>query len=395
MIKVESFLNNSLILFLILLSGSVFHVGFFTPTYLLSIILVIVSLLYSLKYSKKQVALFGFSLLFWTTIFVFSFILSLSNDFKDYSVLLLQSILSLLFILSFKLRKADLKIHLYKVLYVLILLSLIGFILSVFQIGTRIDIGGSGFSVYTIGYIFYYSAEMVTEPITLYRSQGVFWEPGLLAIYANIFLFLSLFTYKNRRNSILAIICILTSFSTTGFLLLGIQLYVYLRSARLKIVNKMYLLFTIIPILLFFVLSFLSKQSEGKDRAVSSYALRSFDLYSGTMVTLSHPLFGIGLNKEVFLKERDKFLPKEMEEIFYIIEDRGNTNSILMLFTSMGMILGFFILYMFYNQDVFKEQKRLFFLIMFLGLTSEPILLTPFFMTFIFFGFQKSITNRI
>lgn len=394
MIKVESFLNNSLILFLILLSGSIFHVGFFTPTYLLSLILVVVSLFYTLNYSRKQITLFVFSLFFWTTIFASNFIFSISNNFKDYSIILMQSLLSLLFILSFKLRKADFKYHLYSVLLLLMILSLIGFILSVFQIGTRVDIGDSGFSVNTIGYIFYYSAEMITEPITLFRSQGVFWEAGLLAIYANIFLFLSLFTYNNRRNSILAIFCIITSLSTTGFLLLGIQLFVYLRRAKLNIAKKIYLILTIIPIAVFFVFSFLSKQSEGEDRSVSSYALRTFDLYSGTMVTLSHPLFGVGLNKEVFLKERNKFLPKEMEEIFSLIEDRGNTNSILMLFTSMGIFLGIFILYMFYRQDVFLEQNKLFFLIMVLGLTSEPVLLSPFFMSFIFFGFQKSITNQ-
>ncbi len=395
MIKVESFLNNSLILFLILLSGSVFHVGFFTPTYLLSLTLVVGSLFYTFNYSRKQITLFGFSLFFWTTIFASNFIFSTSNNFKDYSIILMQSLLSLLFILSFKLRKADFKYHLYSVLLLLMILSLIGFILSVFQIGTRIDLGDSGFSVNTIGYIFYYSAEMITEPIILFRSQGVFWEAGLLAIYANIFLFLSLFTYNNSRNSILAIICILTSLSTTGFLLLGIQLFVYLRRAKLNIAKKIYLILTIIPIAVFFVFSLLSKQSEGEDRSVSSYALRTFDLYSGTMVTLSHPIFGVGLNKEVFLKERNKFLPKEMEEIFSLIEDRGNTNSILMLFTSMGMIFGIFILYMFYRQDVFLEQNRLFFLIMVLSLTSEPVLFSPFFMSFMFLGFQKSITNRL
>lgn len=395
MIKIQSFLNNSLILFLILLSGSIFHVGFFTPTYLIALIIAVGSLLYSKNYSKKQIFTAVFSLIFWIVIFVSNFVFSISNNFKDYSIILMQSLLSILVILSFKIRKADFKYHLYRVLLLLIVLSLIGFVLSIFQIGWIVDLGNSGFSTYTIGYIFYYSALMISEPIALYRSQGIFWEAGLLALYANLLLFLSLFTYNNRKSSFLAIIAILTTSSTTGFFLLGIQLFVYLRKTKLNMAKKVFLLLAIIPIAVFFVYSFMSKKEEGEERAVSSYALRSFDLYSGSMVTFSHPLFGVGLNKEAFLKERNKFLPVEMEEIFTLIEDRGNTNSILMLFTSMGIILGVFILYMFYKQDIFIEKNKLFFLIMVLGLTSEPVLFTPFFMCFVFFGFQKTINIQL
>jgi hypothetical protein len=395
MIKVESFLNNALVLFLILLSGSVFHVGFFTPTYIVALLLVCFSLIYITNYSKKELFLFAFSLFIFIMILVINFIFSKSNDFKDYGILFMQILLSLLAVLSLKLRKADFKYHLYKVLYLLIILSLIGFILSAFQFGNRIDFGESGFSVYTILYIFFYSAELITEPITIYRNQGVFWEAGLLAVYANIFLLLSLFVYKNKKNSTIAIICILTTLSTTGIFILLIQVFFYTRKVKFGLVKKAALIIAVIPIIILVGGSFLSKKTEGEETAVSSFALRSFDLYSGAMITIYNPLFGVGLNKEAFLTERDKFLPPEMVEIYSLIEDRGNTNSILMLFTSLGIALGIFILYMLYKQNVFLEQKFLFFIIALLSLSSEPVLLTPFFMCFIFYGFHKTINLKL
>lgn len=394
MIKIESFLNNTLILFLILLSGSVFHVSFFTPTYLIALIIVGLSLIYTKNYSKKHFFLFGFSAFFFSAFFVINFIFSKSDSFKDYGILLMQILLSLLIVLYFKLRKVDFKYHLYKVLYVLMIMSLIGFFLSIFQFGSRVDLGG-GFSVYTILYLFYYSAEMFLGPLILYRSQGVFWEAGLLAVYANIFLLLSLFVYDNKRNTALAIICILSTLSTTGIFLLVIQIFFYMRKIKFGILKKVILVIAVIPILILVVNSFLGKKAEGEEKAVSSFALRSFDLYSGAMITFSNPLFGVGLNKEAFLIERNKFLPAEMEEIYSLIEDRGNTNSILMLFCSLGIVFGFFVLYMLYKQDVFVEQKVLFFIITLLSLSSEPVLLTPFFMCFVFFGFQKTINLKL
>jgi len=393
MIKIESFLNHTLILILILLSGSVFQVNSFTPTYLIGLIIVGISLICKMKYNKKELFLFGFSLSLFTVLFLFNFIFSKSHNFKDYGVLLFQTLLTLLIVLSLNLRKVDFKLYLYKVLKILMVMSLIGFFLSIFQFGSNVNMGKS-FSINTIFYLFYYSAEFFIGPLMLFRSQGIFWEAGLLAVYANIFLLLSLFVYNSKRNSILAIICILSTLSTTGIFLLLIQIFFYLRKSKFGISKKIILLIAVIPIATLVIGSFLNKKHEGEGEALSSYALRKFDLYSSIMITFSNPLFGIGLNKEDFLIERDKFLTPEMNKIFTLIKDRGNTNSILMLFTSFGIFFGFILLYMLYMQDIFIRQRKLFFVITLFSLASEPVLLTPFFMCFVFFGFQKIINNN-
>ncbi|MNT76351.1 hypothetical protein D3C72_2153410 [compost metagenome] len=72
-----------------------------------------------------------------------------------------------------------------------------------------------------------------------------------------------------------------------------------------------------------------------------------------------------------------------------LIEERGNSNSLLMLFYSMGIFAGLFWLYLLYKQDVFFESPKLFFVILLLGFFSEPLVFMPFFMYFTITGFQR------
>jgi hypothetical protein len=389
MIKEHSFADSLLIFFLILLSGSVLHVGMFTIVYTCALLYVGTFLFLKKTFKRKDLFLVASSLLFFIFFFVFNFIFSRSSEFKDYSVLLMQIFLTLLILLALKTAQADFKLLLYKTLKVIIILSMIGFFLSILKIGTRIDVGGSGYAVYTIFGLFYYFAEFNIGFLEIYRNQGIFWEPGLLAIYANIFLYISLFVYPNKRDTKLAIVCILTTMSTTGVFIVLIQLLSFARKKKFSFLQKIGIGFVIVGVFAFTLLSFVDKKQEGEDARVSSYGLRAFDLYSGAMVAVTNPLFGTGLNKEAFILERNKFIPPEIEPIMDLIEERGNSNSLLMLFYSVGIVAGLFWLYLLYNQDVFFENPKLFFLILLLGFFSEPLVFMPFFMYFTITGFQR------
>ena len=141
-------------------------------------------------------------------------------------------------------------------------------------------------------------------------------------------------------------------------------------------------------------LSFTEKKLESEEANVSSYGLRAFDLYSGSMVAISNPISGIGLNSKVFLSERNKFLTPEMDAIFGIIEERQNSNSLLTLFYSLGLIFGSLWLYLLYKQDIIKDDRNLFFIIVVIGFASEPLVFTPFFLCFLFTGFQSLINLK-
>jgi len=53
----------------------------------------------------------------------------------------------------------------------------------------------------------------------------------------------------------------------------------------------------------------------------------------------------------------------------------------------MGFPTAILLLYMFFNQQIIKEKKWLWMLIMVVSVMSEPLLLRPFFVLFIVSGF--------
>lgn len=392
MLKINSIVNDGLIFCLLLLSGSVLHVGFFTPTYVFTLTFVLIFLLYKGSFNKKELFLFLFTFLLSIVFFILNFLFSKSTDFKDYAIVLMQVLLSLLIILAFKLTNADLKYHIYRVLKLILIVSLIGFFLSPFNLGKPVDF--SGYIANTIFYLFYYFAEINIGPLLLYRNQGIFWEPGLLAIYANIFLFLSIHFFKSKKNIALAFICIISSFSTTGIFMMIVQIAFLSKGRKFTLLQKTATIATLIPIIVLGVYSFLGKKTESEERELSSYGMRTFDLYSGSMVAINHPIFGVGLNKTSFIIERDKFLPPEIELIYEKIGERGNSNSLLALFYSLGSICAFLWLFMLYRQNVFINQRGMFFFIIVFGFLSEPLVFTPFFMAFMFMGLQRTLNIK-
>ena len=57
------------------------------------------------------------------------------------------------------------------------------------------------------------------------RNQGLFWEPGVLQIYLNLFFFLQAFILKQNRWLFLIGFVILGTYSTTGILILIAIIY--------------------------------------------------------------------------------------------------------------------------------------------------------------------------
>lgn len=391
MLKLDRFFSDILVFNLLLLSGTVFHVGFFTLSYIFAISSTFLFLLYKSKYRSKEIVLFFYTFSLSIFFFIFNYFFSKSLEFKDYGIVLMQVFLTLLILLVLRNSQIDFKYHLYRVLKFLVLLSLIGFLLSFFNLGKRVEFGASGYAANTVFHIFYYYANAQLGFLNFFRNQGIFWEPGLLAIYANIFLYLALFYFEERKAVVLAIICILTTLSTTGIFIMSIQLAYLIIGKKFNILQKVLVSVILVPIVVVAFLSFTGKKDESLEYNVSSYGLRTFDLYSGTMIAINNPIFGVGLNKEAFLSERDKFIPAEIEIIYDQIEERGSSNSLLMLFCSLGLVCGTLWLYMLFRQNVFTTNNRIFFVIVVLGFISEPLVFTPFFMFLTFTGVQKKI----
>lgn len=389
--KEEDFFSKILILELILLSGSLFQVVLFMPLWLLTFLTVIVSLLRVRYFNVKRLRYWLLSFGLFVCFLFSNFLLTISDEFNDYIILILQVLISSLVLLNFRERQVDIKLYLYKVTYFLSVLSLIGCLLSFLNIGWE-WMFFSLFSVKTIFYVFYYWFYETIGPFVFYRNQGVFWEPGILMIYANILLFFSLFIYKNKRTMYVAILTILTTLSTSGILIMGIQ-FLYWVFSRKK-VGVLYKLLILVLSVMFFLLATFSllekKKISEEQTAYSSYALRVYDLYIGYQIIKAHPLLGIGVNNKSYLAERDKNLSVEMEGIYHLIEDRGSANSFIIIFSCFGLFIGGSIVYFYYNQSIVDKYKKLFFLILMLGLTNEPLFFTPFFLLVLLTGIDNT-----
>lgn len=229
----------------------------------------------------------------------------------------------------------------------------------------------TGFAVHTLFFIFNFQTG------DIFRNQGLYWEPGVLQIVMNLYLFLILIE-KNEsyKKSILPILVIISTLSTTGLIIMSVTLFISLKKKHIRISFK-----AGIQIVAAFVLLAPFVYSNIREKLTSdtspSAALRAYDMYNGLLVIRDNPILGVGLDPSQF------YLKSKGNDIFgydtssFNLEDRGNTNT----WISIAMMLGLPVLILFalslYHQRIFKDKKQFFFII-FMALFSEPLFPYPF-----------------
>lgn len=305
-------------------------------------------------------------------------IITHSNQ-TQYIVLTIRLISVLLYLESLGWDILKIKKKLILILWTIMYLALINFILAnTMSFLYRYSTSESGFIVHTIFCIFNYNSNFSLGPLVLYRNQGIFWEPGILQIISNILVFNILIEEnKSISKAILPITIILTTFSTTGLMIL---FFIFIVKYRNIIFSKRILkIQNIIPILLISVyfiplmISNIEDKTSGNEKI--SYQLRMFDLLSGIQLIQENPILGVGMDSEKIKNELSKKTVYIDDK--EISEDRGNTNSIITLFISFGLPFAFLFLRAIYKQKVFCNYK-VFFVIIMLSLASEPLMYNTF-----------------
>ena len=77
------------------------------------------------------------------------------------------------------------------------------------------------------------------------------------------------------------------------------------------------------------------------------------------------------------------------------VTDKGSSNSIMFLLAATGFPTTFILIYMFFKQQIIKEKKWLWMMIMLTSVMSEPLLLRPFFFIFVASGFIHTYQKMI
>jgi len=225
------------------------------------------------------------------------------------------------------------------------------------------------------------------------RNTGFFWEPGVYQLVANLYLFYCIKFNKKILNILIAVLAVISSFSTTGLLILLINfsylLYLKWKSKKLNFINIVLLVFvalTFIPII--------NKNANEKiNNQNTSGLVRLRDYQIGIELINEKPILGHGVFDSEYLKTKDYVKSSESKlfsnEYMEKADDMGGgyTNGLLGLIACYGIPVSF-LLYFFYFKNRFMEddliERILFCLIPLLSMLSEPISYTSLFLMFPF-----------
>lgn len=384
MMSIQKFL---LIFSLLLGFGSVIDIFYPIPLLLFEYFLIAISL--------KQFMLKGSSTKY-IVVCVFCIIISAlmtSTSLTRYGSFFFRPIIAVAILSVFCYNYGELKFYFYKNLRFIAWLSLVNFILVTIASPLFITkTSDSGYTVHTIGYVFNYIVTTERLGIEFTRNQSLFWEPGVLQIFMNTLVFIELFEYKSKfKKTILPAIIVLTTASTTGYVLLFILFVIYYLH-RLHVANDLKKRIAIVSssiIILLVIFPFVREEVNYKfTTGVGSANKRQFDMIMGTRIAIDNPIFGIGPNKEKYMEISKQYNVYVGDNVTY--DPRANTNLFVSIFTYYGIPMALLFLYALYKQQIFGYRK-IYFLIVVVGLLSEPVAFVDLYFVWIMSGAYKSV----
>ena len=401
----EKYTDNLLVLFLVFTGGGLLFV--FNRNlmyYIFTALLVIVILLNFFKLKRELTNSIIFTTISILSLFIINFFFAVSEQSLDKYLYYLTVVLSsVMFYVHFKNNRGN-QIFLLRLNFILKLIflhALVNFIAYFFVNDQLFEISSEYYSCKTYNYLFYYASDEINLSVMnlfgveFCRNQGLFWEPGVLQIYLNLFFFLQAFILKQNRWLFLIGFVILGTYSTTGILILIGQL-VYLFIQRFN-ENKLFLpiiFLSFIPI--YFVFS-INVEEKLRGNRVFSFQKRLFDFTQPLFIAAVNPLTGVGLDLDQFQKLRYEFYI-DNESLELINEtlgvslkaagtSAGSANSITFLIAAMGFPTGILFVFMFLRQKIINDHRLIFYFIVFASVMAEPLFLRPFFFVFIISGF--------
>lgn len=376
-----------IVLLLLLGMGSVFSVLY--PG-IVDIITLILCFFYVIIH-KRSINKRLLSIILWVgVIYVFSAIITHTPITKYVGVYIRALAIPFVFSL-FDNRLSSFKQSFVCALKIIAVLGIINFLLVLTIPNLFVPVQTDGYLVNTLGFIFNYNATTSISSLTIYRNQGIFWEPGLLQIPMNFLLYNSLIEEKNTiKSSLLPIIVILSTLSTTGIIIMSLILFAFIIRNKAKF-NLSTVVVSFAVVLLVGYIAMENVQEKFRGEESSSTAARTFDLYMGWNIAKEHPLFGIGLNADTYLAQT-KDLDLGIYDDISLNSERGNTNTLLSVMCYFGIPVSLLFILLLYKQSLF-EKRSLFFVVLMIAIFSEPLFGTMLLYIFLFSSFIPTGEN--
>ena len=236
------------------------------------------------------------------------------------------------------------------------------------------------------------------------RAHGLAWEPGNFSAYVNIFIFLNLFIFKNRRNVIIGVLALVLAWSTNGFLVMLLQFF-YFFIVNFKNFSKKYIIPKIVIgslvlyVLVIATMNNLDEKIYG-DKSGSG-AARFLNTVSAIYTIYEHPFIGTGFYAENYFIEINKSLLNSKSSLSSYVDSEkltsvSSTNSFLRLYVQFGIPIALILTIVLFKQTLIPRYKFIFALIIIVSTSSAPLMLTPFYFLFMISGFLNlvGVKNR-
>jgi hypothetical protein len=232
----------------------------------------------------------------------------------------------------------------------------------------------------------------------LIRNQGIFWEPGAFQTFINLALIFNLFIFKEnqRKNLVIFGMALFTTFSTTGYIVGLIIIFVFVlhsqKKEERKKLKRTYGVLLIVVVLLLTSLIVYNSLPENaryqtfgkvgnylKDGNYSSTSVRIDAIVTPLKQFVNKPIFGNGT--------------LGLKEVAIASGYNMNTCTVVNWFAMFGIFVGLSMNYgLFRLSRIFKSGKvikLLLFAAMLLTLFSEDYVRNPSILVFVFYGYHN------
>lgn len=385
--------------FLLLLSGGSVPFLFYRKELFFVVLVFFALLLFSKRLSYKELRQLVFILVSISLFLLINYLFAISEQ----SIQKVSANLTVMFSATFVVmyfnssnNKNKFTDYLYIALLVVLFHSLINFFLYPLISGNLSSISNWHYECSSFLNLFFYNPQKYSFDIlgfSMVRNQGLFWEPGVLQVFLNILLFLSLFVRRFKLSIVgLISLAVLSTLSTTGLLIMILQFVVY----STTVVRKNILLLPLFIALLlgFYTLASLNLSDKILGDGATSFQVRFFDLVQPVLIAIDYPLTGVGLDDQRYIEVRNRIdYNLWIDGINFDSLEKGATNSIMFFLATTGFPATILLLWMIYRQTLISNNKKLFFVLMIFSLMTEPLLLKPFFFIFVISGVIYSLNK--
>jgi hypothetical protein len=236
----------------------------------------------------------------------------------------------------------------------------------------------------------------------LQRAHGLSWEPGNFSVYVNVFIFLNLYIFKNRRNVIIGVIGLVLAWSTSGLLVMLIQFsYFFIvnfnKFSAKNIIPKVLIGSVVSYVLVTATISNYNEKIYG-DRSGSG-ASRFFNTASALYTIYNNPFIGTGFSFENYTNQLNKSISNSQSITSSYVDSSSldkvaSTNSFLRIYVQFGIPIGLFFTICLFKQTLIPSHKFIFAVIIIVSTSSAPLMMTPFYFLFVISGFLAMLEKK-